>query len=94
MQGAPTGRSPGTELGAVGCTSSLLCQPQLRPCTDRLTTQPRLSPLVVYCPSVMSDSLRHHRLQHARLPCPSPSPGVCSKLMSIESVMPSSHLVF
>ena len=47
MQGAPTGQHPGTELGAVGCTSSLLCQPQLRPCTDHLTTQPRLSPLVV-----------------------------------------------
>ena len=28
--------------------------------------------------SVMSDSLWSHGLQHARLPCPSPSPGVCS----------------
>ena len=28
--------------------------------------------------SVMSDSLRPHRLQHARLPCPSPSPGASS----------------
>ena len=26
----------------------------------------------------MSDSLRPHELQHARLPCPSPSPGACS----------------
>ena len=26
----------------------------------------------------MSNSLRLHGLQHARLPCPSPSPGVCS----------------
>ena len=26
--------------------------------------------------SVMSDSLRPHELQHARLPCPSPTPGV------------------
>ena len=26
---------------------------------------------------VMSDSLQPHGLQHARLPCPSPSPGVC-----------------
>ena len=26
----------------------------------------------------MSDSLRPHGRQHARLPCPSPSPGVCS----------------
>ena len=30
--------------------------------------------------SVMSKSLQPHGLQHARLPCPSPSPGVCSNL--------------
>ena len=28
--------------------------------------------------SVVSDSLRPHGLQHARLPCPSPSPRACS----------------
>jgi len=28
--------------------------------------------------SVMSDSLRPHELQHARPPCPSPTPGVHS----------------
>ena len=28
--------------------------------------------------SVVSDSLQLHGLQHTRLPCPSPSPGVCS----------------
>ena len=43
--------------------------------------------------SVMSDSLRPHGLQHARLPCPSPCPGACSN-SCLESVMPSSHLVF
>ena len=32
-------------------------------------------------------------MQHTRLPCPSPFPGVCSKLMSIELVMPSNHLI-
>ena len=40
----------------------------------------------------MSDSLRPHGLQHARLPCPSPTPGAY-KLMSIASVMPSNHLI-
>ena len=30
--------------------------------------------------SVVSDSLQPHELHHARLPCPSPSPGVCSNL--------------
>ena len=36
----------------------------------------------------MSDSLLLHGLQHARPPCPSPTPGV-----SIESVMTSNHLI-
>ena len=40
----------------------------------------------------MSDSLRPHGLQHARTPCPSPSLSLL-KLMSIESVMPSNHLI-
>ena len=40
----------------------------------------------------MSDSLRPHESQHARPPCPSPSPGVHS-LTPIKSVMPSSHLI-
>ena len=41
----------------------------------------------------MSDSLQPHGLQHASLPCPSPSPTAFFKLMSIESVMPSNHLI-
>ena len=41
----------------------------------------------------MSDSLRPHESQHARPPCPSPTPGVQLRLTSIESVMPSSHLI-
>ena len=48
--------------------------------------------LFLFSCSVMSNSLRPHGLQHARLPCPSPSPGACSN-MSIELVMPSKHLV-
>ena len=38
-------------------------------------------------------TLQPHGLQHARLPCPSPTPGACSKLMSIQSVTPSNHLI-
>ena len=37
----------------------------------------------------VSDSLRPHESQHARPPCPSPTPGV----YSVESVIPSSHLI-
>ena len=40
----------------------------------------------------MSDSLWLHGLQHARHPCPSPSPRVCSN-SSTESVIPSNHLI-
>ena len=38
-----------------------------------------LSQRVQFSHSVMSDSLQPHGLQHARLPCPSPTPGTCSK---------------
>ena len=44
--------------------------------------------------SVVSDSLRPHGLYHTRVPCPSPTPGACSNLTSIESVIPSNHLIF
>ena len=36
----------------------------------------------------MSDSLQPHELQHARPPCPSPTPGVYS------NSCPSNHLIF
>ena len=42
--------------------------------------------------SVMSNSWQPHELQHSRPPCPSQTPRV-QPLMSIESVMPSSHLI-
>ena len=37
-----------------------------------------INTLLLFSCSVASDSLRPHWLQHARLPCPSPSTGVCS----------------
>ena len=43
--------------------------------------------------SVVSDSLPSRGLQHARLPCPSPSPSLL-KFTSIESVMPSYVIPF
>ena len=49
--------------------------------------------VVQFSCSVVSDSSRPHGLQHARPPCPSPIPRVHSQLMSIESVMPSNHLI-
>ena len=77
-----------------------------KPCATLATTRTRGLPFpsatyevlqfssVQFSRSVMFDSLRPHESQHARPPCPSPTPGVHSKLTSIESVMPSSHLIF
>ena len=48
--------------------------------------------MLLFGHSVVSDSLQPHGLQDARLLCPSPSPGA-SSLVSIESVMPSNHLI-
>jgi len=41
----------------------------------------------------MSDSSPSHGLQHARLPCPSPISLSLAKFMSIQSMMPSNHLI-
>ena len=49
--------------------------------------------MLLFSPSVVFDSLWLHRLQHTRLPCPSPSTRVCSYFMCIESMMPSNHLI-
>ena len=48
--------------------------------------------LLLFSHWVLSNSLWLHGLQHARLPCPSLSPGVL-KLMSIESVILSKPLI-
>ena len=53
---------------------------------------------VQFSRSVMSDSLRHHGLQHARLPCPSPAPGAysnsCPSSLWCHSTISSSVITF
>ena len=51
--------------------------------------KPQLSSIAQLCLT-----LQTHGLQHARFPCPSPTSRALLKLMSIESVMPSNHLIF
>ena len=43
--------------------------------------------------SVVSDSLQPHELQHARLPCPSPTPGAYSNSHPSSRLMPANHLI-
>ena len=54
-------------------------------CLKALSHKLDISLLLLFSHSVMSNSLWPHRLQHTRLPCPSPSPGACS------NSCPSSH---
>ena len=48
--------------------------------------------LLLFSHSVVSDSLQPHGRQHTRHPSPSLSPSLL-KLMSIESITPSNHLI-
>ena len=48
---------------------------------------------VQFSHSVAFDTLLPHGLQHARPPCPWPTPRVYSKFMSTDSVMRSNHLI-
>ena len=50
-----------------------------------LLQSPRTPLLLLFGCSVMPDSLRPHGLQHARLPCPSPSPRACANPCPLSS---------
>ena len=69
------------------CSTSLLEESKLQRGTPSRWSELLLSQ------SVMSDSLQPHGLQHARLPCPSLSPRVCSNSCLLSSVSPSNHLI-
>ena len=61
------------------CLDRIKCQFQLKYVTNT-KTQYSVGACVQFSHSIVSDSLRLHGLQHARLPCPSPIPGACSNL--------------
>ena len=48
---------------------------------------------VQFSPSVVSNSLLPHGLQHVRFPCPSPTPRACANSGPLESVMPYNHFI-
>ena len=64
-----------------------------RGCGKRLEVQGGTQCTVQFIRSVVFNSLQPHGLQHARPPCPSPTPRSLLKIMSIASVMPSNHLI-
>ena len=70
----------------------VLSHRKLVPIKSSLTTSSRNLASVQFSLSVMSNSLQLHGPQHAKPPCPSPTPCLL-KSMSIESVMPSNHLI-
>jgi len=95
-------RSPGPQPGRTrwqrehGAAGWRKEQASSGPIMRMISFNPHSTPakfLFVVVVQAVSDSLPPHGLQHASLPCPSPSPGVCPKFLSIESVMPSNHLI-
>ena len=62
------------------------------PWATELYNLPQSYNLVQFSHSVVSDSLRPHELQHARLPSPSPTPRACSNLCpSVGGAIQLSH---
>ena len=57
------------------------------------TKPPPIITRLLFSHSIVSNFLWPHGLQHARLPCPSSSPGACLNSCPIESVMLSNHLI-
>ena len=60
---------------------------------QRYSTLLIISQSVQFSPSVVSDSLQPHELQHTRPPWSITNSQSSLKFMSIESMMPSSHLI-
>ena len=58
-----------------------------------ISPPPSLRALLLFSRWILSDSLRPRGLQHARLPCLSLSPGICSNSCPVELVMLSKHLI-
>ena len=67
-----------TGKGQFSFQSQRKAMPKNVQTTAQLHSSHMLVSSVQFSCSVMSDSLQHHELQHARPPCPSPTPGVHS----------------
>ena len=71
--------SPSPGVCSESCSLSGWCYPIISSSVTPFSSCPQSFPgSVQFSRSLMSDPLRPHGLQHARLPCPSLSPQVCS----------------
>ena len=63
----------------TACPAASWCLASEWPCVSRATPSPRWHTRLLWLmSSVISNCLQPHGLQHAKLPCPSLSSGVCS----------------
>ena len=68
-------------LGRTVLEFSVQMLPPRAPCAE-LRPSGQIAERDLFSHSVVAESLRPHGLQHAMLPCPSPSPGACSNSCS------------
>ena len=88
----PVPRRAQNGTGLIPCLSFLTCMHK-KPCdsyTHGVIVCVCVYVAVIFHSLSRVDSLRSHELHHSRLPCPSPSPGVCSNSCP---VIPSNHLI-
>ena len=82
-------QKPAVSWLRVVCRNSLFQLQKFNNYTVFLKYFINFSSVTQLCPT-----LRPHELQHARLSCPSPTPGACLNSLSIESMMLFNCLIF
>ena len=83
-------------LYTVAMRQCLLMERNLRSCHEIIIflKLPNRFNSIQFSPSVMSDSLWPHRLQHTKLPCLSPTPRTCSNSrLSRDAIQPTHPLL-
>ena len=82
-------------LKVIPCSQSLRQKKKIEDIQDQMQffllpsnkKRERNSQIIQFSCSVVSDSFRPHGLQHARVPCPSPTPRACSNSCPNDSIV-------